>query len=110
MIYLAIIGTAGRNDDADKLTDQHFKYMIKTSRDYIKTLDDDVTLVSGGSAWADHVAIRLFKKDKRDLILYLPYKFNNNKYEDDYLNSLHRKFSQKCVIDSLNEIENIFEY
>ena len=35
MIYLAIIGTAGRNEDADKLTINHYDYMYKIAKNIL---------------------------------------------------------------------------
>jgi hypothetical protein len=67
--------------------------------------------VSGGSAWADHLAVRLYNESVIEkLILYIPSTFRteekmfNTNYDGARLNQLHKKFSEVCNIDSLNEI------
>jgi len=106
MRILAIIGTAGRNEDADVLTLAHYNHMYVVAEQLLLSGGYDA-VISGGSAWADHIAVRLYLSDKvRKLILCLPYIFdnNNNCYDDNYLNSLHSAFSRKCNISSLTEI------
>ncbi len=49
---LAIIGTAGRKDDADKLTINHYRRMIQAANVVIE-LEKVTHLVSGGAAWSD---------------------------------------------------------
>lgn len=51
-ITLAIIGTAGRKDDASKLTRNHYRRMIQAANAVIK-LEKITHLVSGGAAWSD---------------------------------------------------------
>ncbi len=51
---LAIIGTAGRKDDADKLTRNHYRRMIQAANAVIK-LEKITHLVSGGAAWSDWI-------------------------------------------------------
>ncbi len=61
---VSIIGTAGRNEDGPKMSADVFCRMCETARRVItvdwKLPPNAVRLVSGGSAWADHVAIRLY--------------------------------------------------
>ena len=75
-------------------------------------------LVSGGAAWADHIAVNRFLNDcVQNLTLHLPAIFDalKGQYEDDgtvnyktnpggTANYYHRKFSDKCEIDSLWEV------
>ena len=75
-----------------------------------------LTLVSGGSAWCDHVAVDLFLNDARfqqsKLLLYLPCKFSK-KFIDEkswhgcgrLLNELHQNFSGKLGRSSLADIQ-----
>lgn len=101
MSYLAIIGTAGRNEDGDKLTKEHYDYMYQVAKTH-----NTNKVVSGGAPWADHIAVRLFLRNcVEKLILYLPFEFTDGKFTDEYFNGLHRNFSKKCEIDSLNEIK-----
>lgn len=76
---IGIVGTAGRKEDFNKLSKSKFQLMALTAEDYItQTLMlswNDVTLVSGGAAWADHIAVQLFLKHREQgakLQLYLP--------------------------------------
>ncbi len=74
---LAIIGTAGRKDDSKKLSAKSFQKMCSIARE-VATNIGATHLVSGGAAWADHVAVRL-TLDKvipsERLTLYLPAHF-----------------------------------
>lgn len=115
-IRLAIIGTAGRSVDEKKRLDlDKFEFATKCVLDYINDeleLDPaDVILVSGGSAWMDHVAINLFLGGGfGGLHLYLPSEFNhkqkkfNNTHEGRTLNELHTEFSFKTKINSLEDL------
>lgn len=55
---LAIIGTAGRRDDASKLTKAHWDNMVEIALGLVNKESPD-SLVSGGAAWADHVTVHL---------------------------------------------------
>ena len=66
---IAIVGTAGRKDDAQKLYPEMFTAMVERTREAITLLENDPLAppgaklshaVSGGAAWADHIAVRLF--------------------------------------------------
>jgi hypothetical protein len=63
-VRIAIIGTAGRRSDAQRLTAAHFTSMVTTARliiQYVLHLSpSQVRLVSGGSSYADHVAVKLY--------------------------------------------------
>ena len=67
VLAIAVIGSAGRGDDARKFCPGLFEEMVKrVSRTIkqlsgtIKPLRQKIRLVSGGAAWADHVAVALF--------------------------------------------------
>lgn len=70
MKTLAIIGTAGRKDDAAKLTVAHWETMIAAAKGVI-ALEGVTNLVSGGAAWADHVAVELSPEYPADIWLPL---------------------------------------
>lgn len=67
---VAIIGTAGyaKNTSSQILTRQLFEGMVAAAQTYLlqqhcgsaKLLLSEIDLVSGGAAWSNHVAIRLF--------------------------------------------------
>lgn len=87
-VYVAIIGTAGRKEDKDKITKAIFDRMVEhaktTIRDVWKLPNERVVLVSGGAACADHVAVALFLQEQlnpegtpyKGLQLFLPCDFN----------------------------------
>jgi len=124
----AIAGTAGRKEDANRLSANHFKAMMECARlllQQFKESDYGVdTLVSGGAAWADHVAVKLFlNKEIPKLKLFFPCQFLGqvagfdptplNEHERQYgystgetANRLHAAFSRKCGFNSLGDLEN----
>lgn len=115
MSSLAIIGTAGRKDDANKLTSNHYVGMVKCAMSIIErtrnTPYEIKEIISGGAAWADHVAVSLYLKDfVPNLKLHLPCAFISEEcrfYSNNYgstLNYYHRAFSSKVYINSLEEI------
>lgn len=122
----AIIGTAGREDDGKRLTKNHFEAMYECGRGILEQINKSNypvdTVVSGGAAFADHVAVRLFlNKEVPKLRLYLPCKWNesNRRYDETPLtqkerekgystggiaNSYHDKFTKKVGFNSLTDI------
>ena len=119
MIRLAVIGTSGRvPQDAQRLDINHMKWMADMVKTYItevlKVDNDKVILVSGGSAWADHVAVRLYLEGGfGGLELYLPARFNvkNKKYINSFygrtLNELHTKCQEKTGIDVFTDLARV---
>jgi len=116
MIKLAIVGTSGRNPaDKKKLNAKHMAWMIENVRCYIEnvleTEPKNIILVSGGSAWADHVAVQLYLTwEFAGLELYLPSKFDIkqkkyvNTHEGRTLNALHQECKDKTGVDVLDEL------
>lgn len=118
---IAIVGTAGRKDDQIKMSrDLYFKMY----RDVEKRIQEMVPernkrhLVSGGAAWADHLAVSLYLADfANSLHLYLPCGFtnigkcrfiSNFKVADkaaDVANYYHKLFSNKMGGDTLIGID-----
>jgi hypothetical protein len=85
--------------------------------DFYHHHDRAIELVSGGAAWADHVAVRLFLDGKASsLTLHLPCPFVDGKYLDtgsndwrtnpgQSANYYHQKFSQAMGCDTLADIQ-----
>ena len=118
---ISIIGSAGRNEDADKLNLKVYLKMYHQLKEFIYSIMNankiqlsDIELISGGSAWADHLAILFFFEHQEvKLILHLPCVFIDTRFErnryGNVLNELHQQFSQKCEINSLWQIEKAIE-
>lgn len=112
---MGIIGTAGRGDDAPKITEQLFGIMCSTASSLIDQCAEINypidTLISGGAAVADHVAVRLFNDNKvPNLILYFPCKWDDGKFDSnnedgETANHYHNEFKKKTFINSLSDIQ-----
>jgi len=113
LAIVAVIGSAGRGAHAGKFTADLFKRMVgrveKILREELKL--NNYCLISGGSAWADHVAVALFLSGKaKQLRLELPCEFNHRTGRfttselGQYFSRLHEQFSQTARIDSLADI------
>jgi hypothetical protein len=110
---LALAGSAGRQADAAKVSRELYDRMFDETR---KTISDWKIehLVSGGAAFADHLAVRAFLEGKaRTLTLFLPARFVGRSYQQNpryysnpgkTSNDLHARFSKTCAIDSLGEL------
>ena len=120
-ITFAIIGTAGRQEDGQRLDANHYKAMCNMAEGLLEQFAENnypVThLVSGGAAWADHVAVSLFLKKKvKNLRLYLPCEWETGGFKStgapknpaDILNIYHKKFFNKTRIHSLSEIQSAY--
>lgn len=126
-VKIAVVGTAGRGDKVALMTASVFNKMIESAIDTIenkwKIPWSRVDLVSGGAAWSDHVAVRLYmryKEEGTNLTLYLPcpldeiknpIKFIDNGYYDwkknpgKSTNKYHGQFSFKIGSNSIEEIK-----
>lgn len=116
MIRLAIIGVSGRDpQDLKRLNENLMKWMLDNVIIYIelvmKTVPKNIILVSGGSAWADHVAVQLYLTDMfAGLELYLPSKFDHkqkkyvNTHEGRTLNMLHSQCEKKTGFKVFDEL------
>lgn len=109
MRTIAIIGTAGR-DKQHPMNRKHWEYMCHQVSEHIRFEDH---LVSGGAAWADHVAVWAYRNGLCDnLTLHLPAPFNGQAYAGGYgtsggaANYYHGLFSRMLGIDSLWEIQD----
>jgi hypothetical protein len=116
MIRLAIIGLSGRNpSDAKILDNKHLEWAqmnVQLYIDEVLNIDKNkIILVSGGSAWMDHVAIQLFiQGGYGGLELYLPSEFNvkskkyKNTHEGRKLNELHSACQNKTGLSIFEEL------
>lgn len=110
---IGIIGTAGRVLDAKRLTVAHFTVMCEHTEKLLQTHGIGVSdrhFVSGGAAWADHVAVRLFLQGRAaELTLHLPTQFYlTGRYCSSpcglTANRLHHAFSTATQCSSLGEV------
>jgi hypothetical protein len=125
---IAIIGSAGRGDDGARMTKDVFQAMVDRAREILSNdlqykCNTDISLISGGAAWADHVAVEIFLrahhegKPLADLALFLPCPFDlaRNSFADtgtpDWrlnpglsANRYHREFSNILGRDTLAEV------
>lgn len=69
---IAIIGTAGRNQDGAKFGKNKYVLALAILKKYFPDLKE-ATLVSGGAAFSDHIAVVTYLfKGCAGLILHLP--------------------------------------
>lgn len=118
MVSIAIIGTAGRGKD---MTNQHWEWMKDAALKEIQSCGyqaKDIELVSGGAAWADHLAVWLYMKGHcEDLTLHLPapWDFNNITFQGPHKSCAsaagyyHCKFSDAIDEDSLLQIQQVLK-
>lgn len=120
--YVGVIGSAGRKDDAKNFTVQVYVSAYGTLQRWMRDMlnlnpTHEICLVSGGAAFADHLAVHAFLTQNTPckLELYLPCKFENNMFEDNgtvrpvtnpgaTANYYHGKFSEVLGINSLVEL------
>lgn len=112
MLKVAVIGTAGRGEDFNRLHPFDFGRMCGTVNDILHGITKEPYLVSGGAAWADHVAVNLFNLgivEYLDLNLPAKWDYANCSYESSdagfISNKYHQRFSNKVGINSLQELE-----
>lgn len=117
-MHISIIGSADLNVAADK-----FEVMVNTAESIITAFNlpwDQITLVSGGAAWADHVAVMVSLRHNTKLKLFLPCEWiphdDSGNYADTHVrdwrvnpgylaNLYHMKFSVALKRDTLQDIE-----
>lgn len=115
-MYLGIIGTAGRREDADKMNKELYFKMYDKALEILKELNPTGTIsaVSGGAAWSDHIAVSLFMREEVDrLFLHLPCKFENGKFVEKTgkadpgrtANYYHQQFSRAMNGSTLKAIQ-----
>lgn len=104
---LAVSGSTGKNEDGDHISplmyDNAYDILIDTMNEA-----KDFELISGGCAFADHLAVRAFNEGiATKLILSLPAEFSN-KYENSKFGKIanhhHDHFNKICNLNSFEEI------
>ena len=104
---IAIIGTAGR-DKSKPMTIQTWNWMLDVSRELVPS---GTHLVSGGAAWADHIAVQLFIEGHAgNLTLHLPAPLTSNGYIGEYgtsggaANYYHSRFSNVIGVNTFEQL------
>ena len=104
---VAIIGTAGRDKDKP-MTAQLWERMVADAKQRVRP---DDTLVSGGAAWADHLAVRLYLDGAvKHLVLHLPAPFVNGKFQGEResaasaANYYHDLFRRNAGVDGFADL------
>ena len=107
----AIIGTAGR-DKTKPMTKELWQWMLEDAKSRVSSSEH---LVSGGAAWADHLAVALFLEGKVEkLTLHLPAPFIKLRFKGVYgssgnaANYYHQNFSSAIGENTLRQISDCF--
>lgn len=116
---IAIIGPSGRYDTEFLTANVYQKMIAKTKKiitEKLKMNPNDVELISGGAAWSDHVAVKLFvDKFVTDVTLCITAKWDstNKKYIESsgkydcgrISNFYHAKFTDVVGYSTLEELD-----
>jgi DNA helicase II / ATP-dependent DNA helicase PcrA len=105
---IAIIGTAGRDKDRP-MTAVLWRAMVADARSRVRPTD---TVISGGAAWADHLAVRLYLDGAvQHLVLHLPAPFDGKQFvgparksAGSAANYYHSLFLTNAGVDGLGDI------
>lgn len=127
MVRVAIVGTAGRKGDGPKMSRALYGAMLREAWDFLCEEFEDFTqvkLVSGGAAWADHVAVSLYRLGQQrnrpfaGLELHFPCPFINSRFvgytpKQSRVASVamhyHRIFSTKVNVGSLRSLQRAID-
>lgn len=111
---VAIIGTAGR-DRFQPMSCALWAWMVEDARRRLG--GGGLDLVSGGAAWADHVAVALFLQGAaRSLTLHLPAPIHEGGFDGppnsagSAANFYHEKFSRTIGENTLDQIRSAFAF
>jgi hypothetical protein len=115
---LAIIGTAGRRGDADRITLATWDAMLADVRQRVAAAQHtdggeplDVTLASGGAAYADHLAVLLWRERPAwRLELFLPAPLGREGFDTSTAAGartaeLHAQFRDQLGIDGVKDLQ-----
>lgn len=114
-VSVGIIGSAGRGMDYSifKSKSRHYYWerMLMITQDIINDESiQNITFVSGGAAWTDHVALELGKNLNIPYHLYLP----TNKKDEERRKYLHEGFSLQIkdspVLTYNETLESLLNY
>lgn len=104
---IAVIGTAGR----DKTQPMDLSLWQAMAADLRERVAPDDTLISGGAAWADHLAVHAFLQGwVAQLELYLPAPFKDSRFQGPHSSSAsaanyyHEKFRRETGVDGLQQL------
>lgn len=113
MKSIAIIGSAGRGTDANHLNEDLYAAMYDEAIEIVRRFGIEEA-VSGGAAFADHVAVSLYlNREVTSLRLYLPAVFDGKAFVPNArvhsnpgktANMHHGEFRSSCGIDGLAQI------
>lgn len=121
---VAICGTAGRDDDylGKFYTRALFSNILDATEHYLELLiarGYDITLISGGAPWAEHIAVKLHQERGYPLQLKIPAVISTeaqhgrgpfvNTDPGSCLNELHALFSDRAGVDSARELYSATE-
>ncbi len=123
---IGIIGSAGRQGDAEKVTPERFEWILKSIEKELinegfigkdQSQWNGIEFISGGAAFVDHAAVVLSLAKGVPLKLCLPAPWDERKkqFHDKGIrnwkenpgvtsNFYHREFSKRVNRDSLNEL------
>ena len=118
-LSLSVVGSAGRGSDYDNLNLDKYNEMYRVADkliDYINSKSPTplTHCCSGGAAWADHLAVRLYLNNRiPNLKLYLPCEYENGEFSDDdvfgriadTITHYHNQFEKETGQNSLKEIQ-----
>lgn len=124
MVVVSICGSAGRNNNHLKITPLLFEKLYNLFLFIINKIEinkgEKINLLSGGAAFIDHIAVKLFLNfpDRFNLHLALPCNFHKNEFEyysstGKTANYYHKLFSEQMSsqqkVNSLREISEAVE-
>ncbi|MCS4088964.1 hypothetical protein [Rhizobium sp. BK176] len=118
MNSISLIGSAGRGNDAKRLDRILYDAMYDEALAMVRAHGIEEA-VSGGAAFADHTAVRLFLEGQvKSLRLYLPADFDGRAFVPNHriasnpgktANNHHNDFRSSCGVDGLMEIAESIE-
>lgn len=120
-ITFGICGSAGRKEDAARLSKKHFEAMCVVAEGLLEQFTESnytiSCVVSGGAAWADFTAVKLYLDKKvPHLRLFLPAEWQDGRFHDNGIddsfrnpgktcNYYHHQFQRNTNINSLSQMQ-----